>query len=148
MPLNGALAKVLKLQGVGYDLKQGGEHQIGLIAEDVGKVVPEVVEWEADGIDARGMDYARLTALLIEATKEQQTEIERLARANAEKQEQIASLMRQVRQLTSVEARLERLEKRPSAELKKANTAKKTKKGNPASAANRPAVIAQTRLSN
>ena len=99
-PLIGALDKVRRLQGVSYDLKNGGEHQIGLIAEDAGKVVPEVVAWENNGVDAKAIDYSRLTALLIEATKEQQAEIDRLARANVEKQEQIKSLMQQVRQLS------------------------------------------------
>ena len=47
-----------------------------MIAEEVGKVVPEVVSYEANGKDARGIDYARLTALLVEAVKQQQSEIQ------------------------------------------------------------------------
>ena len=46
-----------------------------MIAEEVGAVVPEVVSWEKDGKDAQGVDYGRLTALLIEAVKQQQKEI-------------------------------------------------------------------------
>jgi hypothetical protein len=38
-------------------------------------VIPEVVTWEKNGKDAQSVDYSRLTALLIEATKEQQREI-------------------------------------------------------------------------
>jgi len=38
-------------------------------------VVPEVGSYEANGKDARGIDYARLTALLVEAVKQQQKEI-------------------------------------------------------------------------
>jgi len=45
-----------------------------MIAEEVGKVVPEVVSYEANGKDARGIDYARLTALLVEAVKQQQAQ--------------------------------------------------------------------------
>ncbi len=37
-----------------------------------------MVEYEANGTDARSVDYARLVALLIEATKEQQKTIEKL----------------------------------------------------------------------
>jgi len=70
--LNGALAKVEQLRGVSYDLKDSGKHEIGVIAEEVGAVVPEVVSYEKNGTDASGVDYGRLTALLIEATKEQQ----------------------------------------------------------------------------
>jgi hypothetical protein len=70
-----ALGKVEQLRGVSYTLKATGKHEIGVIAEEVGKVVPEVVTYEANGVDARAVDYTRLTALLIEATKKQQKEI-------------------------------------------------------------------------
>jgi len=70
--LHGALATVEHLRGVSYNLKNSGKHEIGVIAEEVGVVVPEVVSWEENGTDARSVDYGRLTALLIEATKEQQ----------------------------------------------------------------------------
>jgi len=43
----------------------------------VGAVVPEVVTFDKNGKDAQGVDYGRLTALLIEATKEQQALIRR-----------------------------------------------------------------------
>lgn len=74
--LHGALAAVQQLRGVSYDLKKSGKHEIGVIAEEVGAVVPEVVTWEKNGKDAVGVDYDRLTALLIEATKEQQALIQ------------------------------------------------------------------------
>jgi trimeric autotransporter adhesin len=74
--LQGALGKVEQLRGVSYDLKANGKHEVGVIAEEVGAVVPEVVTWEGNGKDARSVDYTRLTALLIEATKEQQREIQ------------------------------------------------------------------------
>jgi hypothetical protein len=77
-PLQSALAKVGQLRGVSYDLEKSGKHEIGVIAEEVGEVVPEVVSYEENGKDARGVDYSRLTALLIEATKEQQHEIQEL----------------------------------------------------------------------
>jgi hypothetical protein len=74
-PLHNALRLVEQLRGVSYDLKDSGKHEIGVIAEDVGKVLPEVVSYEENGKDARGVDYSRLTALLIEAVKQQQREI-------------------------------------------------------------------------
>ena len=76
--LEGALEKVERLRGVSFDWKASGKHDIGLIAEEVGAVVPEVVAYEENGQDAIGVDYARLTALLIEAVKEQQTQIQQL----------------------------------------------------------------------
>ena len=75
-PLSDALSKVEQLRGVSYDLKDSGKHEIGVIAEEVGQVVPEVVSYEKNGKDATGVEYSRLTALLIEATKEQQREIQ------------------------------------------------------------------------
>jgi hypothetical protein len=46
----------------------------------VGKVIPELVVYEDNGIDAKSLDYARLVALLVQAIKEQQQEIELLKR--------------------------------------------------------------------
>ena len=77
-PLDGALDAVARLQGVSFRWAADGRRDIGLIAEDVGRVVPEVVTHEDDGTQARGLDYGRLTSLLIEAIKEQQREIEAL----------------------------------------------------------------------
>ena len=74
-PVENALNKVERLRGVSYDLKDSGKHEIGVIAEEVGQVVPEVVSYEQNGKDATGVDYSRLTALLIEAVKQQQREI-------------------------------------------------------------------------
>jgi hypothetical protein len=88
--LHGALGKVERLRGVSYELTATGRHEVGVIAEEVGAVVPEVVTFEQNGQDARSVDYSRLTALLIEATKEQQALIER-------QQEQIVQLMSQVK---------------------------------------------------
>ncbi len=81
VPLTNALAKVEQLQGVEYDWKSNGQHDIGLIAEEVGRVVPEVVTYESNGVDAKSVDYARLVALLIEGMKEQQRQIEDLRTA-------------------------------------------------------------------
>ncbi|HBB67219.1 MAG TPA: hypothetical protein DCZ93_07950, partial [Elusimicrobia bacterium] len=75
-PLTGALDKVKALEGVYFDWKAGGRHDLGMIAEDVGKVIPELVAYEENGVDARSVDYARLTAVLVEAVKEQQKHIE------------------------------------------------------------------------
>lgn len=69
-PLDGALDKVVHLRGVSFHWTATGKPDIGLIAEEAAAVVPEVVAFESGG-DAKGIDYSRLTALLIEAVKEQ-----------------------------------------------------------------------------
>ncbi|MGA8678092.1 MAG: tail fiber domain-containing protein [Candidatus Acidiferrales bacterium] len=79
-PLQNALGKIEQLRGVSYDLKESGKHEIGVIAEEVGAVVPEVVSYEQNGKDATGVDYSRLTALLIEAVKQQQREVKQQQR--------------------------------------------------------------------
>jgi hypothetical protein len=77
-PLTDALNTVQHLQGVSFDWKEDGRHDIGFIAEDVGNTVPEVVTYEENGEDAKGVDYGRLTAILVEAVKEQQNQIDEL----------------------------------------------------------------------
>jgi hypothetical protein len=79
--LDSALEKVERLRGVSYDWKANGKHDIGLIAEEVGSVIPEVVQYEENGVDARSVDYPRLVAVLIEAVKDQQRQIEQLQTA-------------------------------------------------------------------
>ena len=71
--LTDALSKVSQLRGVEYDRIDTAEHQIGVIAQEVEQVIPEVVK-DNDGI--KSVAYGNLVGLLIEAVKEQQKEIE------------------------------------------------------------------------
>ena len=65
------LEKILRLRGVyfNWDADHGGGRDVGMIAEEVGKVLPEIVCYEEDGTYTSGMDYSRLTPLLVEAVK-------------------------------------------------------------------------------
>lgn len=76
------LEKIEAIRGVFFDWDKdhGGRHDVGVIAEEVGKVLPEIVVYEENGVDAIGLDYSKLTPLLIEAVKAQQEEIEILKR--------------------------------------------------------------------
>jgi|GEM_PF-2906052 len=78
--LAGALDKLLQLKGVRFIWKETGQPGIGLIAEDVARIFPELVQFSADDHQAMGLDYDKLTAVLVEATREQQAEIDRIAR--------------------------------------------------------------------
>ena len=52
---------------------------IGLIAEDfIDQGMPEVVEYDTDGITVRGLDYSKITALLIPVIKRQKERIDSL----------------------------------------------------------------------
>ncbi len=82
LPMENALEKLLKLEGVTFDWnadfakdRPGREHDIGFVAEDVAKVFPEVVFFDADG-KVTGMDYSRLTAVAVAAIKQQQAKHE------------------------------------------------------------------------
>jgi hypothetical protein len=76
--IDGALEKVEQLRGVSYDRKDSGHHEIGVIAEEVAEVVPEVVARDPRTQEVQGVDYTRLTALLIEAIKQQESTIQQL----------------------------------------------------------------------
>jgi len=71
--LDNALDTVSKLRGVSYDWKQGGKSDIGFIAQEVQKVVPSLVHGsEKDGY---AMDYPSMNAIIVEAMKQQQVQI-------------------------------------------------------------------------
>ncbi|HET6568844.1 MAG TPA: tail fiber domain-containing protein, partial [Rhodothermales bacterium] len=75
-PIEDPVSLVEQLRGVRYEWKKDGRQDVGLIAEEVGQVVPEVVTYEDNGVDAKTVDYARLVAVLIEAVKVQQQQLE------------------------------------------------------------------------
>lgn len=58
------------------------DRQIGVIAQDVEKLYPEVVFTDKEGY--KSVDYAKLTPVLIEAIKEQQNLIEALKQESAQ----------------------------------------------------------------
>ena len=85
-PLSGTLASVMKLQGTTYRLKEGTTDtptiDIGLIAQDVEKIFPQLVT--EDERNYKGVDYSKLTVVLIEAMKEQQGQITALEQENTQ----------------------------------------------------------------
>ncbi len=74
----------MHLRGVTFDrrrdefqhLRFGEGTQVGFIAQEVERVIPEVVRTDTEG--HKSVAYANVTALLIEAVKAQQAEIEKL----------------------------------------------------------------------
>jgi hypothetical protein len=75
-PLEDALAKVERLQGVSFTRIDSGERGIGVIAQDMQLVVPEVVKEDNDG--NLSVAYGNLVGLLIEAIKELKAEVQTL----------------------------------------------------------------------
>jgi hypothetical protein len=100
--IENALDIVLKLKGVKYDLKKeyayndssikdskyeaslekDRKNKIGFIAQDVYKILPEVIVYD-EAIDVYGIEYSRIIPVLVEAIKEQQLLIDGLLSENA-----------------------------------------------------------------
>jgi len=82
--LHSSLSKVLQLNGVSFDWKKeeypernfSGQKQIGLIAQDVEKVMPELVQEDSNGY--KSVSYMQMVAVLVEAVKELNTQNELL----------------------------------------------------------------------
>jgi hypothetical protein len=65
-PIENALEKVLKLRGVEFNYKEQGTRSIGVIAQEIEEVFPELVY----GDEVKSVAYQNLVAVLIEAIKE------------------------------------------------------------------------------
>ena len=75
--IDNPLEKVQQLRGVTYEWKDSGERTYGLIAQEVEKVLPELVNTDEDGY--KGVGYQNMVSILIEeSVKEQQTQIDAL----------------------------------------------------------------------
>ena len=73
--IESGLDKVCQLRGVEFDFKSNGQHSLGVIAQEVEQVLPDLVS-EVDG--TKTVAYANLTAVLIEAVKELKAEVAEL----------------------------------------------------------------------
>jgi hypothetical protein len=70
-PLENVLTKVEQLRGVNFewkDKKRDAGTQIGMIAQEVEKVLPELVSTDSEGY--KSLAYDKMTAVLVEAVKE------------------------------------------------------------------------------
>ncbi len=85
-PIENPLQKVLKLRGVNFDWNKNAfpersfseSKAIGFIAQEVEKVLPEVVQTEKTAEGYKAVQYDKVVALLVEAIKEQQKQIDGL----------------------------------------------------------------------
>lgn len=76
--IKGALALVEGMRGVRYVDRRTGESRVGVIAQEVRQVLPEVV---GEGVDGLHVDYGNIVGPLIEAIKELSARLNRLERA-------------------------------------------------------------------
>ena len=78
--IENALPKVMQMQGVYYkrnDVEDARE-QIGVLAQDMEAILPEVVLTADDEMQTKSVDYGKITSVLIEAIKELKKEINEL----------------------------------------------------------------------
>ncbi len=88
------LEKIMQLSGVyfNWDPNHGGRHDVGMIAEEVGKVLPEIVQYEENGVDASGMDYSKTTPLLVEAVKALKSELDDMHKENVDLRKRLSAI--------------------------------------------------------
>ena len=75
-PLENGLERLSKLKPVKFDWKLNDESTEGFIAHEVQDIFPDAISGEKDGEDMQGMDYGRITPLLVAAIQELKAEIE------------------------------------------------------------------------
>jgi len=101
--LTGVLEKINQLRGVSYVFKDQKKYatgpQVGLIAQELQKVYPELVSKGADGY--LGVNYSQLTAVLVQAIKEQQKQISIQSELLAKQQQQINEIQKTLNALSS-----------------------------------------------
>ncbi len=73
--ITNSIALIQSLKGKSYRLKSNGESDFGLLAQDVEKILPEIV---SESQQYKTIDYSSLIPILIEAIKEQQVQIDEL----------------------------------------------------------------------
>lgn len=75
--IDNALEKTKELRGVAFKWKDSGEDSLGFIAQEVEKVIPEAVH-TSEKTNQKSVSYGMLIGLLVEAIKEQQSQLEGL----------------------------------------------------------------------
>ena len=74
--LSGSLDAVMSMRGVSFDWIESGKSEVGVIAQEVEEVIPDLVNTNEQGI--KSVKYGNMVAVLIEAIKDQQKRIEAL----------------------------------------------------------------------
>ena len=90
-PFGSGLNLIKQLSPITFDWKESGKFDFGLGAEDVEKIEPLLVSYNDKG-EVEGVKYERIGVVLINAVKEQQTEIENLRKENIQQQRRIEAL--------------------------------------------------------
>jgi trimeric autotransporter adhesin len=111
-PLQNSLTNLLKLQGVSYNWKTNefpdkhftDQKQIGVIAQELEKIYPELVMTDKDGY--KSVDYSKITPVLIEAIKDLNTKVDNL-------QKELKNANEANKKIEALTERLNKLEGQP-----------------------------------
>ncbi len=106
--LDNVLEKILMIDGVSYnwrtdefpDLNFPAGSQLGVIAQDVEKVFPDLVFTDSDGF--KSVSYEKFVPVLIEAIQEQQQMIETQQKENRSLQAELQSLRAEVEAMKAI----------------------------------------------
>ena len=98
IPLNSALDKIRKLNGYYFSWKDTGRKDMGVIAQEVEQVFPEIVgtRESASGSTIKTVEYGNLVAPLIESVKELANKQDALEKENRELKLQMYNLDRKI----------------------------------------------------
>jgi len=107
--LGATLARLLLIDGKSYTMKKDGKQKIGVLAQDIQKVFPELVS--TDDRDMLAVNYQGLVPVLINALKEQQSEINELKKQDVKMKEQEAKMKEQEKRLERLEAIISNMDK-------------------------------------
>lgn len=101
--LTGGIDKILSIRGVTYnwkDITKGAGSQVGVIAQEVEQVLPELVNTDDKGM--KSVNYAGLVAPLIEAVKELSHKMDELFIKYFDQQKEIDSLQQENKDIKSL----------------------------------------------
>ncbi len=117
-PIIYGLKEVMQLRPVAYRMKSNDEKQVGFIAQEVQKILPELVSGKEGDVakgETLGLSYGNLTAVLTKAVQEQQAEIEVLKEENYDLKKIVQQLLldkkKNEERLTNIEASLAKMPK-------------------------------------
>lgn len=94
-PFTSGLSLMNQLRPISFDWTAGGMKDVGFGAEDVAKISPLLVTYNAQG-EVEGVKYDRFSVLFVNAFREQQSQIERQAAENQKLAGQIEMLQKSV----------------------------------------------------
>ena len=76
--LTNPLDAVKQMRGVSFDWISNSKSEVGVIAQEIESVIPQLVNTNEHGI--KSVKYGNIVAVLIEAIKEQQAQIDALSK--------------------------------------------------------------------